>query len=386
MTPPKLNTLYAPAERAEGKTLKRQEKEFSNILLLKIISDAIPHLFIVLNKQRQIVFANKRFYDVCSVDTWEQAKGKRPGEVFNCIHAYESSGGCGTTEFCRVCGSINAILESRKKVQSVKECRILTRDGQSIDLRVWATPYEHNQKKYTLMSIEDVGDEKRRQALEQTFFHDVLNSAGGILGLAENIIDKEASLENELILKMIFNSSKRLIEEIQSHRQLCMAERDELELSLSEFSSIVLLNETAETYFEHETSQKKKIIINSESEDSLLVSDRILARRVIGNMLKNALEATSYGGTVQLECHEEEDSVVFSVHNSAYMKREIQLQVFQRSFSTKGSGRGIGTYSMKLLGEKLLSGSVYFESSEKEGTTFFLKLPKTYESKKITMN
>jgi len=382
MASQKISTLYAPAERADEAVLKRQEEEFRNILLLKIISDAVPHLFIVLNKQRQIVFANKRFYDVCSVDSWEQAKGKRPGEVFNCIHASESSGGCGTTEFCRVCGSVNAILESQKNVQSVKECRIMTKDERSIDLRVWATPYEHNQKKYTLMAIEDVGDEKRRQALEQTFFHDVLNSAGGILGLAGNIIEEEDPKENELMLKMILNSSKRLIEEIQSHRQLCMAECGDLELSLSELSSIALLNEVAETYFEHEVSQKKKIIINSESKDSLFVTDRILARRVIGNMLKNALEATSYGGTVQLECHEDGDSVVLSVHNFAYMNRRIQLQIFQRSFSTKGSGRGIGTYSMKLLGEKLLAGSVYFESGEGQGTTFFLKLPKNDESLK----
>jgi sensor histidine kinase regulating citrate/malate metabolism len=57
------------------------------------------------------------------------------------------------------------------------------------------------------------------------------------------------------------------------------------------------------------------------------------------------------------------------------MKREIQLQIFQRSFSTKGSGRGLGTYSIKLLTEQYLHGKAWFTSNEVEGTTFFASIP-----------
>jgi sensor histidine kinase regulating citrate/malate metabolism len=52
-----------------------------------------------------------------------------------------------------------------------------------------------------------------------------------------------------------------------------------------------------------------------------------------------------------------------------------QKQIFQRSFSTKGSNRGLGTYSMKLLGENYLKGAVDFESDEEDRTTFYVKLP-----------
>jgi signal transduction histidine kinase len=52
------------------------------------------------------------------------------------------------------------------------------------------------------------------------------------------------------------------------------------------------------------------------------------------------------------------------------MPRDVQLQVFQRSFSTKGSGRGLGTYSMKLLSERYLQGRVTFDTSPAKGTTF----------------
>jgi sensor histidine kinase regulating citrate/malate metabolism len=49
--------------------------------------------------------------------------------------------------------------------------------------------------------------------------------------------------------------------------------------------------------------------------------------------------------------------------------------MFQRNFSTKdGMGRGLGTYSMKFLGEEILGGRVSFTSDPENGTTFSLRL------------
>jgi len=62
--------------------------------------------------------------------------------------------------------------------------------------------------------------------------------------------------------------------------------------------------------------------------------------------------------------------VRFSVHNPEFIPTEIQGQIFKRSFSTKGQGRGLGTYSMKLL-SSFVKGKVWFTSSPQEGTTFF---------------
>jgi signal transduction histidine kinase len=72
----------------------------------------------------------------------------------------------------------------------------------------------------------------------------------------------------------------------------------------------------------------------------------------------------------------DEDQVQFWVHNPAHMPRDVQLQVFKRSFSTKGSGRGIGTYSIRLFVTRYLHGSVDFDSTEDHGTTFRVRLPR----------
>jgi signal transduction histidine kinase len=104
-------------------------------------------------------------------------------------------------------------------------------------------------------------------------------------------------------------------------------------------------------------------------------SDEVLVRRVLGNMVKNALEAVGRHGTVTIGCETGPGGPVFSVNNPGVMDRETVNQIFQRSFSTKGRGRGLGTYGMKLFAERYLGGRVWFESNRERGTTFFLALP-----------
>ena len=123
-------------------------------------------------------------------------------------------------------------------------------------------------------------------------------------------------------------------------------------------------------------AEKKSIVIGNPAGEYIFKSDPTLVRRVLINMLKNALEATPARGEVLLGYFNDEGAVTFYVHNDQFMPKEVQLQVFKRSFSTKGKDRGLGTYSIKLLTEKYLRGKVWFETDEKKGTSFFARLPR----------
>jgi sensor histidine kinase regulating citrate/malate metabolism len=57
------------------------------------------------------------------------------------------------------------------------------------------------------------------------------------------------------------------------------------------------------------------------------------------------------------------------------MPDHVKSRIFQRSFSTKGQGRGIGIYSMRLITEQYLHGSVSFTSEKGAGTEFVVRLP-----------
>jgi sensor histidine kinase regulating citrate/malate metabolism len=93
------------------------------------------------------------------------------------------------------------------------------------------------------------------------------------------------------------------------------------------------------------------------------------------NLARNAFEATRAPEVVTLGATTVGEKAVFTVHSPGVMSRAVQMQMFQRSFSTKGTGRGIGTYSVRLLTENYLGGSVDFTSVEESGTTFRIHLP-----------
>ncbi|KAA0259726.1 MAG: ATP-binding protein, partial [Chlorobiota bacterium] len=143
----------------------------------------------------------------------------------------------------------------------------------------------------------------------------------------------------------------------------------------------ILVYETIELYKNHVVAEGKRLEAG-ELFDVELFTDRGLLGRVLGNMVKNALEADPIESVITVSCKLVNGNVIFEVNNKAYMPRNIQLQVFNRSFSSKGKGRGLGTYSMKLISERYLNGSVTFESDREKGTTFRAMYPLRYEIKK----
>jgi signal transduction histidine kinase len=121
--------------------------------------------------------------------------------------------------------------------------------------------------------------------------------------------------------------------------------------------------------------KRRTVVLAPFSEVITLITDDSLTRRILSNMLKNALEGSPEGATVTLGVRADGEHVEFRVHNPGAMPENVQRRIFQRSFSTKGEGRGLGTWSMKLLAEDYLGGAVWFSSTPADGTTFFLELP-----------
>lgn len=66
------------------------------------------------------------------------------------------------------------------------------------------------------------------------------------------------------------------------------------------------------------------------------------------------------------------------MHNPGYIDEIKGKDIFQKRFSTKGSNRGWGTSSMKILGENFLKGNVNYEIDKLKRTRFFISLPTKY--------
>jgi signal transduction histidine kinase len=324
----------------------------------------------VLNVSRQIIFANRALRTLLGGDN-AGYRGLRPGEALGCSHPAESLAGCGTTDFCSVCGASLAILASQLSGQPARqECRIKRRaDREALDLRVSATPLTWGSELYTLFVLSDISHEKRRQALERIFFHDVLNTATALRSAA-GMLGRELPEPQHEVVQILAGLVGRLIDEIQTQRQLTEAESGELCVNAAQIDVVGLLGDLARSFENHELSLGRRLVVKSSGELTTFVSDYVLVRRVLYNMLKNAFEASQPQDAITLSARASGDGLTFSVHNPEVMPRDVQLQLFQRSFSTKGSGRGLGTYSMRLLAERYLAGRVTFTSTPVAGTTF----------------
>ncbi|QTA81606.1 Histidine kinase superfamily protein [Desulfonema limicola] len=369
-------------ERKQLKEVFEQAQYFTNIQFFKNLIDSLYDIVMILNKNRQIVFANKTLFEKFELEE-KNVYGSRPGETLGCIHAFKEHGGCGTSNYCRSCGAAKAIYSSLANKSDIQECRI-SRKGtlSSLDIKVKTVPaFVHNEQ-FIIFIITDISHEKRRKAFERIFFHDIMNLAGGIRGLSQLLNlgheDKRKEYEEHLI-----RNSDLLINEINAHKLLTQAENRELEVQTILINSGKIIDDAADIYKYHNAAYQKHIHKDENALHIDFYSDPVLLQRVLSNMIKNALEASKPGETITIGCDLMDQNIQFWVHNPGVMPEDVQLQIFQRSFSTKGKGRGLGTYSMMLLTEWYLKGNLSFISSEKKGTIFRASYPLSDNFKNI---
>ncbi|MDX2414347.1 MAG: HAMP domain-containing sensor histidine kinase [Bacteroidales bacterium] len=376
-----IKTFHAPAERNDASKVAAEMKHVEDFGYLKDIFDGMPDVAVILNPKRQIVYANEGLLSILPGKELSDIIGSRPGEAIDCIHAKENEGGCGTSESCRFCGAVNAILQSSKLDKKVEmECRIVSfieEEEVSFDYKVTATPFKIKDQLFTMMYMQDISGEKRKMALERIFFHDILNTAGGIQGFTSFLKQTEEASTMKEYVKVVDQLSHDLVDEIHAQRALLLAENEDLILNPEELDADTLIEKVKGTVSYHVVAEEREIELSKSLNTSTFFCDAVLVKRILINMLKNALEASEAHTRVLIGHKEGQGRITFFVHNDQYMTKDVQLQVFKRSFSTKGKDRGLGTYSIKLLGEKYLKGKVWFETDPDKGTTFFVNLPLT---------
>ena len=374
-----MSSKFASEERADADILAKDYHLFSSLKNIKEFLNALPYVVAILNPERQIIYSNKALINLLNVNSVEELLGLRPGEAIGCVHSGEEDGGCGTSESCKFCGAVRTILKCQKeRIKVTDECRItslINGNEVAFDLMVTAAPIYIEKKEYSILSLNDISNEKRRKALERIFFHDIINTAGSLNSIIEIMKDVDETEKLKEFVELAGNTSKDLIDEILAQRELLAAENNELNVKRIAVFSHELLNELVMKIMHNEFAREKSVIIDKNSSNLTFTTDVLLLKRVLVNMLKNALEATQEKGKVIIGCDNDDNNIIFRVHNTSYIPKDVQMQIFMRSFSTKGNNRGLGTYGMKLLGERYLKGKVYFKSDEKNGTKFFIKLP-----------
>lgn len=368
-------TEFAPAARAMPEEIEAVRGLLGHSDVPRLL-DAVPVLLVLLNRERQIVYANAKVLEVTSQDS-RSILGMRPGEAFRCLHRNDGPCGCGTSQFCSRCGAVRSILMGAIGMANTQECGMIVEDdGQTaaLDLLVSSSPVELAGHKLVLFTIQDAGSLGRRRNLEHLFFHDVLNTVGSLRGLMD-LLRQQVSVELREDADFIHDMLGDLVEELLFHKQIMAAEKKELTPVWSEVHTGEVLDESLKMGLNLQVAEGRRVVLAPSPAHVAFLTDPRLLRRVLGNMIKNALEASRPGQNVLLGCDKADGGVAFWVKNESVMEKDVQSQMFRRNFSTKGLGRGLGGYGMKLLGEGYLKGRVTFRSEAGLGTVFTLWLP-----------
>ena len=380
-----LQSYFAAPERAQYKDIQESSSFLQGKQEIASVFNTLQEYALILNRQRQILFINDPFIRYLGGKNKEDIIGKRPGELIGCIYSSIMDAGCGTARQCRLCGAAQAITECIEKGKKIeKECSITARDQESFGLtgyefRVNAMPFTIENRSFFLLTFIDISHQKRKTALERTFFHDILNTASSIRIYCDLLRRSDNIQEKNKITDDLSEMISSLIEEINSQKLLVNAENGTLKSRHDLIAVYPFIKEIIRRFALHSLWKNRIIEVEQFSEDFSCITDQTILGRVIVNKLKNALEETSSGEKVTIGFSRDTASIPGNskiwVKNPFYMPEGIQQQIFRRSFSTKGENRGLGTYSMKLLTENYLKGTVSFVSTPEEGTVFTVTIP-----------
>ena len=381
-----MDTYFASPERTTDRELAFEIDLVSKNPVLSGLLHSISGLLAILDDHRQIIAVNDSFLRMLGVDDPAHTLGLRPGEVLNCVHAHRPPAGCGTTHACSTCGAAIAIVASLEQDQPAEKICALsaTKNDQQVDmsLLIKSHPIKIDGRRFLLLFIQDITQQQQRAALERTFFHDINNMLSVLVGASE-LLALESSSK---LAKTVHKTTLHLVKEVAIQRCLSQSQDSSYEPLWQVLTTAQIVDKLRSLFATHPIARKCDIIFPDPIIALQLKTDLFLVMRVLGNMIINALEATPENGKAKLWIADEGDFVSFHVWNKAYIPQPVATRIFQRNFSTKKQdGRGIGTYSMKLFGEKVLGGRVRFTTDEADGTTFSLTLQKPELSRDNTL-
>lgn len=244
-----------------------------------------------------------------------------------------------------VAAVIAAIHIRRKDIKKVAYMMDALEDGE-LNFRF----QENNKFNRTLNRIRTIFD-RQRQAHEQDSWtklirvltHEIMNTVSPIASLSDALAksvreDGHSELDIKAGLLTISDSSKNLIDFVQTYRQLSgVAKPIRKALVLQE-----LINQVISLNSEFIASSGASCTYRSLESDLMIYADAGQISQIFINLLKNALQAGAKHINISAKMNKD-DEVIIQVSNDGHpIPVSSQEQIFIPFFTTKKEGSGIG--------------------------------------------
>gem|GEM_PF-5768568 len=266
------------------------------------------------------------------------------------------------------------------------ELRIKNRSGTEFDANVFSTGIRNEQGEVVgaVTIIRDVSQEKALQAQKDRFIsnasHELRTPITNIqtrLYLMKKRPDKTA--EHLQVVEEVTQQMAQLVSELLD---LSRFERGVMRIEpqkvvLQELLQDILAIQSAE-------AEKKQIDlkVNLPSIPLMIELDIQRIQQVFTNLITNAINYTESGGQIVIRASQNAQFVTVYVKDTGIgVPIDLQEQIFQPFFRAK-EGVSTGTGLGLSIAQEIVHvhyGTITLESVEGEGSTFIVKLPKTYQ-------
>lgn len=372
-----LDRLNKVSKKANGiSSIIEVQDEYKNFV--EILKE-FPLVTAIIDSEKKLVYSNNSILKQLNVNSFEEILGLKEGDKISCEYPDNNPEICNTLEQCKFCNVIHAVSGCLiNNIEIEEECIIKT--GENVTdydcyyiLKV--SPYKIDNKQYLIIALNNVSREKKIADLESIFYHDIINSAGNLLGIIDLLKEIDDIDKHKEFIELAHATSQELIDNFMAQKQLLSAENKKLEVEYEMVITDVLFSELLMEVSNHPVAKNHILKISENSMHVSFSTDPRILKRVLLNMLKNALEASPEWGEVEIGSNFADGYVHIWVSNKMYIPPDVQQRIFKHPVSTKGRNRGLGTYSMRLLTEEYLKGKIFFKTNETEGTIFTVMIP-----------
>jgi hypothetical protein len=232
---------------------------------------------------------------------------------------------------------------------------------------------------------------KHKSEFLSSISHELRTPLNGIIGYAEYIHYTSQEPMIQFPAQIIDESSRHLLKLVNMLLDLTQVESGRMILQNEIFNLKQVIDDVCQTHRSRTSSKNLELIFEYDDHCPQLVClDELNLRRILNNLLDNAIKFSKEGGGIVLSIHYLKDihSIYFAIKDNGHgIPEEMHSHVFEKfwqneDFITRvhgGSGMGLAL-TQKLVA--LMGGEINFNSASNVGSTFYFTIPiQTMEEK-----
>jgi two-component system sensor histidine kinase VicK len=275
------------------------------------------------------------------------------------------------------------------------ECRIVRGIHQRW-LRITPFLFNENDQLVLIAQAEDITTIKdhsevlnnhnsRKNNILTMLAHDLAGPLGAIQNFTA-LLDRETKNFNNPKLEKFISSIERItknsIHLIHTFIDQEFLESADVKLLKKRVDVLEKIKLGVTTYIETETDLDITFDVKANHDHIYVEIDEDKFLQVINNLISNALKFTPKGGSININLQEKEESVMITISDTGIgIPKAFHNTLFEKFTSARRRGlkgevsTGLGMSIIKTIVE-WHGGSIWFESEENVGTTFFIEIPK----------